>query len=333
MKNFLIAFLVFLVWSFFGLWLYSWLQPSVSQDSDETAVTTPIKDSSSSQVDEPLQIDESNGLYENEVDSLSLVENVEDPVNNIETPSGLKASTPSGDLVFLYPKGITITKNLAQVTIDPSLLDFKYKLNTYLIEHPNEELHIASLYSASENIVSPNLGFQRAKNIENTLIETGINPERLVIKPVIREIDFDAFGKYSNGISFVFQPLDTARIAARKLAIPETTVLYPKIVNNEIFVNPALEGILEEVKTAVARNPDLKIEVIGHTDNVGNANDNYLLALKHARQVRWYLVTKGKLDRKQVIAKSKGESESIASNKTERGRFLNRRIEIKYITN
>ncbi|MEM7187727.1 MAG: OmpA family protein, partial [Bacteroidota bacterium] len=68
-------------------------------------------------------------------------------------------------------------------------------------------------------------------------------------------------------------------------------------------------------------------------DNIGNANDNYLLGLKYARQVRWYLVTKGKLDPKKVVAISKGESLSIATNRTERGRLLNRRIEINYQLN
>ncbi|NND62413.1 MAG: OmpA family protein [Flavobacteriaceae bacterium] len=333
MKNFLIAFLVFLIWSFFGLWLYSWLQPSTTSEENTTAAITEITEDSTASINEPLQVDEPVRLNENEADSLSLVENEDEVENQVELPSGLKASTSNGDLVFLYTEGISIEKNSPEIIIDPKLLDFKYKLNTYLIEHPNEELHIGSLYSASENIESPNLGFQRAKKIEKILLETGIRPEKIVIKPIIREIDFDPMGNFPNGISFSFHPLDNERIEARKLALPETTTLYPKIVNNEIFVSPALEELLEKVKDAVSANPDLQIEVIGHTDNVGNANDNYILGLKHARQVRWYLVTKGKISRKKIKAISKGESESIASNKTARGRLLNRRIEIKYYTN
>ena len=91
-----------------------------------------------------------------------------------------------------------------------------------------------------------------------------------------------------------------------------------------------LEFYNQRRKQAMEANPDLIVEVVGHTDNVGNANDNYLVALKYARQLRWYLVNKGNLDRKKIIAKSEGESKAIASNKTERGRLLNRRIEIKY---
>ena len=64
---------------------------------------------------------------------------------------------------------------------------------------------------------------------------------------------------------------------------------------------------------------------------MGNANDNYHRGLEFARQVRWYIVAKGPVNRNRVHALSKGESEAIASNNTEKGRTLNQRIEIRYI--
>ena len=51
-------------------------------------------------------------------------------------------------------------------------------------------------------------------------------------------------------------------------------------------------------------NPNLIIEVIGHTDNIGNANDNYLLGLNYAKQVRWYFINKGGIDKNKVVASS-----------------------------
>ena len=117
-----------------------------------------------------------------------------------------------------------------------------------------------------------------------------------------------------------------------ELELPENKTLYPKLENNDIFENDALREFLAEVKQAIAENPDLRVRIIGHTDNVGNANDNYRLGLKYSRQVKWYLVNKGRIDRTLINAVSEGESKSIASNKTDRGRFLNRRIEIIYST-
>jgi len=333
MKNFLIAFVVFLVWSFFGLWLYSWLQPIDNTLSNNDTIATNEVPEVTLNIDDPLQLDETVDVSNETRDTIGLLENVDEPTNLMVASTGMKATTPAGDIVFLYSEGIKIWKNTNQLEYGNELRDFKYKLNSYLLEHPNEELHIASLYSASENIENPNYGYQRGEKIKGILNKTGIENEKMVIKSIIREIEFDEKGVFQNGISFSFHPLDQERLESLKLSLPETKTIYPKFENNDLFVNKALEDLLSEVKSAIAGDPNLKVQIIGHTDNIGNANDNYLLGLKFARQVRWYLVTKGKLDPKKVIAISEGESKSIAGNRTERGRLLNRRIEVKYQTN
>ncbi|MBL4662918.1 MAG: OmpA family protein [Flavobacteriaceae bacterium] len=333
MKSFLIAFVVFLVWSFFGLWLYSWLQPVDDAVRKKDTIATNEIIESNLDIRDPLQVDKSTDILVTKKDTLGLLENEEDPTQEGNLSTGIKAITTNGDVIFVYNEGITIWKNTDQVEYPKAILDFKYKLNTYLIEHPNEELHISSLYSASENIKNPNFGYQRGMKIKRILSQTGIPMEKMVIKTVIREIEFQTNNSFDNGIYFSFHPLDTERIESRKLSLPETKTIYPKLVNNDIFVNKALQDLLKEVKIAIENNPNLKVNIVGHTDNIGNANDNYLLGLKYARQVRWYLVTKGNLDRKKVIAISEGESKSIATNRTKRGRLLNRRIEIKYDTN
>ncbi len=330
MKNFLIAFVVFLVWSFFGLWLYSWLQPvdnsSNANDTIATNQTTEIP----LNIDDPLRVDDSFEDNAATRDTIELAENEEEPPV-IDVPlTGLKATKISGEILFAYSEGIKIWKSTNQLEYANELIDFKTKLNNYLNEHPDQELHIASLYSASENIATPNYGYQRGQKIKRILENAGVDSKRMIIKSVIREIAFDEDGVFQNGISFSFHPLDLERLESLKRSLPETKTIYPKLVNNDIFVNQALEDLLAEVKAAMAANPSLTVQVIGHTDNIGNANDNYLLGLKYARQVRWYLVTKGKLDPKKVVDISKGVSLSIATNRNERGRLLNRRIEVTY---
>lgn len=333
MKNFLIAFAVFLVWSFFGLWLYSWLQPEDNTDRRNDSIANNEVSDTNLDLMDPLTTEDSTGVYIATKDTLNLLENEEDSPLEGSLAVGMKAVTPTGDVVFLYKEGITIWKNTDQIEYPNALLDFKYKLNTYLIEHPNEELHISSLYSASENIENPNFGFQRALKIKEILAKTGIPNEKMVIKTVIRELEFKPDNSFGNGFNFSFHPLDMERVESLRLSLPETKTIYPKLVHNDVSVNKALEDLLVEVKAALQNDPNLKVHIIGHTDNIGNANDNYLLGLKHARQVRWYLVTKGNLDRKRIIAASEGESKSIATNRNERGRLLNRRIEVKYDTN
>jgi OmpA-OmpF porin, OOP family len=333
MKNFLIAFLVFLIWSFFGLWLYSWLQPIENNSINQDSIATTKADDITLKIDDPLPIDESTAVIGETPDSLSLKENEDDLLIETAASFGLKATTPNNDLVFLFSEGISIWKNTDQLQYSNKIMDFKYKLNTYLVEHPDEELHISSLYSASENIVNPNFGYQRGQKLKRILLKIGIEGERMVVKPVIREIAFDKNGVYKNGIFFTFQPLNSKRVDDLRHSLPETKTIYPKLVNNDIFVNVALQDLLTEVKNALEANPNLQVHIVGHTDNIGNANDNYKLGLKYARQVRWYLITNGNIKRDRIIASSEGESKAIASNKTERGRLLNRRIEVRYRTN
>jgi len=333
MKNFLIAFLVFLIWSFFAIWLYSWLQPiDTSSLKKDTIAVTETKEIGLD-IDNPLQIDESLNLNKANKDTLNLTENIDIPKTKVSLSKGLRATTPSGDLIFLFSEGISIYKNTPQIEYSTTISDFKYKINGYLIEHPNEELHILSLYSASENIENPNFGFQRGTKVKEILSQMGIANEKIVVKPMIREIEFNENKTFNNGISFSFLPFDIERVTNLRLSVPQIKTIYPKWVNNDIFVNEDLQNLLAEVKQALEVNPSLIVHIVGHTDNIGNAIDNYRLGLKFARQVRWYLVNKGEIDRKKIIATSEGEAKSIAGNTTERGRFLNRRIEIIYKTN
>jgi len=327
MKNFLVAFIIFLVWSFFGLWLYSWLGNPINT---ENAVTETIATQNLNSTESSEEIGTIPSTNELQIDTLNLEENTSEIKDTIPITKGLKAINQNNDIIFLFEEGIAIIKNTASIEIPMEIVDFKYKINTYLIEHENEELEILSFYDASENIEMPNFGMQRGRKVKDILVETGIEPERIVIRPIIKSLPFQNTGKLSNGITFKFTSLDEKRIELLKSSLPESKTLYPNFVNNDIFVNESLQNLLDETKTVLSSNPNAVIEIIGHTDNIGNANDNYLLGLNYARQVRWYLVNKGGIDPERVIASSAGESKSIATNATERGRTLNRRLEIIY---
>ncbi|QNJ98695.1 hypothetical protein ALE3EI_2150 [Constantimarinum furrinae] len=297
----------------------------------DTSITTAAVQSDSvdtSAIEKTLIPKDSISMIRTEGDSLIL--SSEKRLSESISKTALKATTAEDDILFLYPEGISINKNSPEIYVPESAKDFKYRLNSYLIEHPDMELHILSLYSATENIQSPNLGIQRGNKIKQLLMEIGIPRNKIVVKPIIKEIDFDHKGNYENSISFLFKPLDQARLATLKSRIPEPVTIYPKYSSSGILVNEELTNLLAQVIRIVQEKPDITIEITGHTDNVGNDTDNYIAGLDYARQVRWYLITKGNLDRKQVIASSKGESDPIDTNNSQRGREANRRIEVKF---
>jgi outer membrane protein OmpA-like peptidoglycan-associated protein len=109
------------------------------------------------------------------------------------------------------------------------------------------------------------------------------------------------------------------------------------IVLNNVFYetnqfNLKTESIaeLDKVVLLLKENPTLKIEISGHTDNVGVAKTNVILSNKRAQSVTKYLVSKG-IVVNRLTAKGYGSTKAIADNKTEQGKAKNRRTELKII--
>ncbi len=97
-------------------------------------------------------------------------------------------------------------------------------------------------------------------------------------------------------------------------------------------LQPESYAVLDELVAYLVRKDDEKIELGGHTDNVGSAASNLKLSLDRANTVRAYLLTKG-IDPDRVTAKGYGMTQPIADNKSEDGRALNRRTEVKILDN
>ena len=91
-------------------------------------------------------------------------------------------------------------------------------------------------------------------------------------------------------------------------------------------LNEQVMNILSEFVTFMEENPSVRVMIQGHTDNVGDANDNLTLSTNRAQAVNNYLVLEG-IDPSRLEFKGFGESKPIASNDTDEGRSKNRRTE------
>lgn len=89
-------------------------------------------------------------------------------------------------------------------------------------------------------------------------------------------------------------------------------------------------AVLDELVAYLIRKDDERVEVGGHTDNVGTAANNLKLSTERANTVRAYLLTKG-IDPSRVTAKGYGMSMPVASNATAEGKAQNRRTEVKIL--
>lgn len=89
---------------------------------------------------------------------------------------------------------------------------------------------------------------------------------------------------------------------------------------------PELEKLTELLK----KNASVKIEISGHTDDIGNETDNLNLSRMRAQSVIKYLQTKG-VGAERLIATGFGETKPLEKNDSEENRQLNRRIELKFL--
>lgn len=85
--------------------------------------------------------------------------------------------------------------------------------------------------------------------------------------------------------------------------------------------------VLENVFNSLEAYTNVKIEVAGHTDNVGKDQYNLVLSYERAKSVANYLIMRG-ISPDRITARGYGKTVPISSNDTEEGRFKNRRVEI-----
>lgn len=94
---------------------------------------------------------------------------------------------------------------------------------------------------------------------------------------------------------------------------------------------PTSQNELDGLIRILAENPSMKIEIRGHTDNVGSDASNQTLSENRAKAVVDYLAGKG-IASGRLVYKGFGESSPVAGNETEEGRAFNRRVEFRIIS-
>jgi len=99
---------------------------------------------------------------------------------------------------------------------------------------------------------------------------------------------------------------------------------------NSAQLTPAFHNTLDKVADILNRYPRSTIQITGHTDSRGSAEYNQRLSEQRAQAVKWYLSDHG-VDSRRIVTEGRGEMQPRASNETEAGMQLNRRVEMLVI--
>lgn len=243
-------------------------------------------------------------------------------------------STSSGYITGLKPIHIKINEEVGMDTVEWHKLTLEYKAKggeQYLLIGSFDEGKIEAT-----NVKAPYKAHTRINQKTDRDAYYYIDDVSLRRQPAVYVAYFDTIVK---------QKIDTLK---------PTVVTHPTLdtTNNSLALETALEkslvlkNVLFETGKAVLlpqsypeldmlseylkEHPALKVEISGHTDNIGNESVNTKLSEQRAKAVCDHLISKS-IDPGRMTHKGLGSSVPISSNDTEEGRKQNRRVEFKLL--
>ena len=173
---------------------------------------------------------------------------------------------------------------------------------------------------------------------EGLAISDPVNGGYKIVLPVGKKYGFraEAEGYIAVSQNEDFTMVDEYREIVRNLELTPLEVGETVQLSNIFFVQskaemlPESEPELERLLQLMNNNPQLEIELSGHTDNQGPSSANLKLSEDRALSVMNYLIDHG-IEKKRLKYKGYGGSRPIASNASAESRKKNRRVEIKIL--
>ncbi len=126
-------------------------------------------------------------------------------------------------------------------------------------------------------------------------------------------------------------------MAVRNFELEKVEVGQKVVLENIFFefgkstLKPESYTQLSQVKKLLENSPTMRIEISGHTDNVGSLKSNTKISTDRAKAVTDWLIAQG-IDKTRIEYKGYAFSQPIAPNDTEAGRQQNRRVEFKILS-
>ena len=141
-----------------------------------------------------------------------------------------------------------------------------------------------------------------------------------------RDSDVDGVADYQDGCPRT--PAGT-RVDARGCPLAGERIAIVTNINfdfDHTDVRGDVRKRLSRVIQLLKEMPQMDVQIVGYTDDIGSAQHNLSLSLRRAESVRDYIVTRG-IDHMRLSVAGRGKTEPLVSNSTPEGRAVNRRVE------
>lgn len=252
----------------------------------------------------------------------SISPNILDEVSTTAGPKNLEAAVTKEALF----------KDSDYSFIQPLSTGLSNRIDSYLNRlksSKKDKLIITSLFGEHEKNsgIFQDLGLARANNMKQLFVQQGIDPSRIAIKS--KKIKSDNAAEYT-ALEFNYTdqiPYDNTIEDYTILFEHNPVTLYFKSDSDDLDLSVDQRIAFGDLVNYMDLDKDIMLNVGGHTDNIGNRENNITLSKKRAVFVRNILINNG-LDPARIRVIAYGPDRSIASNKTSEGRARNRRVEV-----
>lgn len=219
-------------------------------------------------------------------------------------------------MISQNPDNLPEIQTRAEAATDSAMRALEFTREAKLIQERPPEFAVSQLEQKNEALSQLN---EEQKKTEEELAKSGQTMQKLQSKTALED-------KY-NQISSQFQPTEADVLRqGNQIIIRLKGLTFKK--GSSSFTAKDL-ALLKKVGDSVQPfEGDSKIVVQGNTDSTGSPGSNQKLSEKRAESVKDYLVTHTSLPPQKVSAQGFSSSQPIASNKTEKGRAENRRVDV-----
>jgi outer membrane protein OmpA-like peptidoglycan-associated protein len=222
--------------------------------------------------------------------------------------------------------GVKLTHESGMLTrVEPQDVNYPMIVNDQRVELP--VIHLRGVMAAPDK--DPRPADERPTKSDGEIFVLDDPADPLVLNLRLKDPLFHSGNFRVEIVKINFPVAKPENVLEKQLIKEKRAVTYGIYFDfNRDTLKPESEPVLKEIAQAMTNNPDWKLTVEGHTDNIGGDNYNLELSRRRAASVKQALVNQYTIAPERLLTGGFGASRPIETNDTLEGRARNRRVEL-----